>query len=317
MTMAVTARDQINNGTTSAGAVLRRFGRRFSGRQDVLVATLPGLVEILLAVAIGVILVSAVFAFLAPLPVPKTLPERMGAVITDHDPVVLEQTPFRVAAIEAVAPEELVETADEYEETTLNLKLHGVYTLGDVPSAFIQTPDGRQKTVTVDEEIWNGATLAAVYADYVVIVSGGVRETLTLENRDPSQRQAQNQQPQASTPTLRNASKVENAVAPSKGSVGLGIGNVVRVDVQPKGGKFHFFVSPGSDRAAFDAAGLQAGDQIIAVNNRRVGDIITEAERFASLANAQSVSLLVERDGVSLPIDLKLSSNKGRDSEDE
>lgn len=313
--VAVSARDQISNGTASASVVMRRLGRRLSGRQAMLVGVAPGLVEIGLVIAIGFILLSAVFSFLAPLPVPKVLPAQIGAAAPTSAPVVLEQTPFRIAAIEAVAPE-ITEVTNDYEETNLNLKLHGVYTLGDTPSAFIQTPDGNQKTVRIGEEIWNNAELASVHSDYIVIVTGGVRETLTLENRDPSERQVQarrSQQPaSASRPELRNDSKVENYSGSIKPAPSFGIGNIAQLDVRPGNGKLGLFVMPGLNEEAFEASGLKAGDQIIAVNNRRIGDIATEAESLlASIAGAKNVSLLVERDGVSVPIQLELSPDRG------
>ena len=305
--MAITARKSSSAALAGAGKAVSKglHGQRGRG----LIAAAPAAAEVLLALALGAAALSLVYALFAPLPVPETLPANAaGSAATARPPAQITETPFRTAAIEASAPEP--EIGDDFEETRLDLKLHGVFAMEGVPTAIISTPDGQQGNFRLGEEIWNNVTLERVISPVqVVIMSSGVGETLTLINRDPREERARasSSQPQSQV----SQSQAASSPAPAF-NTGMGFGDVVNISAIPGADGLRLVVKPGPNRKAFDASGLKAGDVIIAVNNRRLGaDLAAEASRFASLAKAGRVELTVERDGVTAPVTLELRGSGG------
>ncbi len=286
----------------SAADVLRSLADKASGKRARAVAGIaPIVAEFALAAAIGVIAAKLVFALFAPSPTPETLPTWTGAQTAGSAPVSLEYTPFRIAAVEATAPPP-DETA-AYEETQLDLTLHGVFVFEGVPTAIISTPDGKQGSFGLGETIWSEATLERIVSSVqVVIMVSGARETLTLKNRDPK-RAARDARPSGPSP----------AAAPPAATISRGtlpIGDVARLSLAPSQNGPRVVVQPGPNRGAFNASGLKPGDLLISVNNRRIGaDLASESQRFANMAQTGRISLLVERNGMPVPVEIDLTGN--------
>lgn len=253
-------------------------------------SSVPGFVEIGIVVLIAIATVRLMYDLIAPLPTAETLPSRIGSATPMTAEPSNTENPFRAAAIEASAPADDGQNA-LYEETRLDLKLHGVLDLGGVQSATISTPDTKQGAFRVGETVWNNVTLERIISrEQVVISQNGSRETLTLINRDPRE---------AAARAAEKASS-QRAAPQSQAQGGIPIGRIVTVLPIAGDGGMRLVVQPGVDQAAFRATGLRAGDVIIAVNGRRLGrDILAEARELAN-AGEQQLALTVERDGVTL-----------------
>ncbi len=290
-------------GTGAALDALRGLADKASGKRARAVAGVaPILVEFVLAAAIGVFVAKLVFALFAPPPIPETLPAFPSGQTAGAAPVTLEETPFRIAAVEATAPPP-DETA-AYEETQLDLTLHGVFVFEGVPTAIISTPDGKQGSFGLGETIWSDAKLERIVSSVqVVIMVGGARETLTLKNRDPREA-GRAARPSGPSP----AAAPPPAAALTSGT--LPIGDVARLSLAPSANGPRVVVQPGPNRGAFNASGLKPGDVLISVNNRRIGaDLASESRRFAVLAQTGKISLLVERNGTPVPVEINLTGN--------
>lgn len=297
--MATSVRNKQSGASFESAA--QALSERLNGKRSrSLIAVAPGVAELALVFAIGLAAAILFYKLFAPLPSPERLPSMAAPVAVQSASGEIEHNPFRTAAIEAAAPEP--ETGADYEETSLDLRLHGVFTLNDTETAFISTPDGKQGNFRAGEEIWRDVTLERVVSsEQIVILASGVRETLTLINRDP--KEAANQ----STPTSRAARPAQPAP-----SGGLSIRDIAKISPISSTEGLRLVVQPGPNRRAFDASGLKPGDVIVAVNNRRLGsDLASEVSRFAGLARSGRVNLVVERDGVSVPVSLEFPGGGG------
>lgn len=79
----------------------------------------------------------------------------------------------------------LPQKAEMAPETTLNLKVFGMRADlgGESSSAIIQTPDGKQSSYYLGDEIIPGVTLEAVEIDYVILNRGGTLERLSRQGK--------------------------------------------------------------------------------------------------------------------------------------
>jgi len=80
-------------------------------------------------------------------------------------------------------PDAIIEVGEDAPETTLNLKLTG-RTTGPNGTAILRTPDNKEGTYKVEDEIISGVTLQAVNADFIVINVDGQIQRLTFERGD-------------------------------------------------------------------------------------------------------------------------------------
>lgn len=282
-----------------AADTLRSLAGKASGKRAQAIAKgAPGVFEFFLAAAIGILAAKLAFTLFAPPPTPPALPVATGAQGAGSAPVELTHTPFRVAAVEATAP--APDTTAAYEETQLDLTLHGVFVLGGIPTAIISTPDGKQGSFGLGDSIWSNATLERIVSsEQVVMLVSGARETLTLKNRDPKDA-VRRSQPTGPRP-----------VAPPPTAIGgIPIGDIANISVALSPDGPRLVLQPGRNKRAFEAAGLKPGDVVVAVNNRRIGsDLASESRRFAALAQSGKISLLVERNGTPVPVEIRTSRN--------
>ena len=98
------------------------------------------------------------------------------SVLTSFDPY------HRAAVSQQPQPMALQISAPE---TNLNLKVYGMRadTSGESSSAIIQTPDNKQASYMVGEEIIPGVTLESVDIDFVILNRDGTRERLSRQGR--------------------------------------------------------------------------------------------------------------------------------------
>lgn len=212
-------------------------------------------------------------------------------------PSAAPNNPFRISsAPEVAAPGGLDAPVAE---TTLSIALHGTWVNSDGGVAIIQTADQKQGRFVPGDVIADGVTLDAVLADQVILLRGGVRESLRLVNREATA--------QAAAPPGAGAT-------PQPASDGLaGIGNVVVARPQADAvGNLTLVLQPAGDIEQFDALGLEPGDRLVAVDNQLIGtDIASGLEALAMTRGAPSVTISIEREGVVMPVRIPLSKAAG------
>ncbi|MEM8772958.1 MAG: type II secretion system protein N [Pseudomonadota bacterium] len=318
--MAVAARDRLDQSAASAGSALRKATQWLQRHKGANAAGgwAPAVAEIILAGLLGLTVLVIAMALFSPLPAPQSLPVALSAPAASQQTVSeLSENPFRTAAasLEVVAPTQ--ETTEEFAETSLDLALHGAMMMGDKNSAIIETPDGEQVTVYAGEEIWNGVILDRVYADRVIIISNGVRETLRIIDRE-QRASSISSASSGAAPARRTNAQPPKATNNNRGNLGqsVAIGDVAVVSPKINGDKITLIVRPGRERRAFAQSGLRNGDEIVAVNGRRIGpNALKEARDFALAAKSGELNLTVNRDGETLRVDVALPV-RGREKDD-
>ena len=311
--MAVLGRDGIEPSTAAFSGAAGRLATAFRRPKAKITSKAAPFVEIALAVAIGLILARAGYALFAPLPTPSQLPVAAAQTSSGPEATGPAGNPFR-SATAPVAPIELEEDpGEDLAETSLDLTLHGTYTNPStgVGAAAIRLPDGSQKRFEIGQEITNGVVLDRVYPEQVTIVRDGVRESLRMENRDRDAR-ASSPRPVRSTRAAPRTPprRVGNRIVPVQetGALpGVSIGGAAYVRPKLASGQVKLELQPGGNYNLFEALGLRAGDVVVSVDNRPIGNNVPAAiERLRGLSSKSNFSIVVERDGVPVPIDIDL-----------
>lgn len=281
--MATLGRDQLAGTAARAGERFRRFAP----------AAAPRILEIALAIALGVLLALAALKLFAPLPTPRT-PAVAGAAAAA--PAAPARNPFMPPPGLEAAPAG-GQVAPEAAETTLDLALHGTWVDAERGAAVIRLPGGEQKTFVLGEAICCGATLEGVYPDQVIISRGGARESLRLANKRPA--------PAQSVPSR------QSEPAPARAPVrARSIAEIVRVQPLPDGaGGLRFALHPAQDRRAFEALGLRDGDILLTVNGAQAPrSMETVSQLLAGLAGAETLAVTVERNGAPVVVNISLNT---------
>jgi general secretion pathway protein C len=174
--------------------------------------------------------------------------------------------------------------------TNLALKLFGVRVnqASGQGSAIIATPDGLQSSYAVGDEIVPGVKLKAVTFDGVTIDRGGTAEQIYLDQS-------------VAAPVAQPSGAVTSAVAaPVPPSPLLTeIAFAPRLD---KGQVTGFVVSPSGTGQMFKAAGLLAGDVLIAINGRGITSLDDARAALATSPPGASMALSVERAGKAMTL---------------
>jgi len=166
-------------------------------------------------------------------------------------------------------------------------------------SAIIGLADGRQVSVGVGEEVEPGLVLSGVGSDHVTLARGGSITRLIFSDipvgvapppPPPPGPQTVTPEPPAPavSPTAAAGSRVDPAQLMAQASLrprmqGLRVNG--------------FTVSAAGEGAALQAAGLQAGDVILAVNGRSLDRLDRIAALRSELATADSAEIRFERGG--------------------
>lgn len=218
------------------------------------------------------------------------------------------------ATEEFVPPEAILDAPD----TNLNLSLHGTHEIADpesgrpVPdqgSAMISGNRQEQKLYDVGDTIdgGSGAKLHSVYFDRVLLDRGGRLETLRLPLEiaasapPPAALQSLPGQvtPRANATSLRDALS-DNAAA---------LADVIRPTPQMEGGQMvGFRLTPGRNRDAFNALGLEPGDVLTEVNGLVMNDPRAAMEVFGALSEATVASVTITRNGTPQVLTIDMST---------
>jgi general secretion pathway protein C len=196
------------------------------------------------------------------------------------------------------APEPAAEQVVDAPDTTLSLVLNGVWARADPEdgTASISSGRGEQKFYHSGAPIdgGNGATLHSVYENRVLINRSGRLETL----RFPQPEELAGAAPpmaRVAPPTPQNTGGSLREVLSANASR---ITDVIRASPHLEGGQMvGYRITPGRDRDAFAALGLEPGDVLTDVNGTVLNDMATSLQVFESLGEASMATVTVLREG--------------------
>lgn len=199
-------------------------------------------------------------------------------------------------------------------DTNLKWELKGVFTNPDpARSAAILAPQGQgEKLYRVNASLPGNVRLDQVLGDRVILARDGKLETLRLK-RSAESSGNRNSRSTASLP----ATDSNATLAPD--------GGVARIDreawmndpqrfmevisaspVLLDGEMYGLEVNPSRNAREFEAAGLQPGDVIIAVEGTPVSDINDYRDILQEFGSASSVSVSLERNGEPMNITIMM-----------
>jgi general secretion pathway protein C len=198
----------------------------------------------------------------------------------------------------AEQPAQVVTPIIDAPDTTLSLTLKGILAKeGDTQGgAIISGARGEDKAYLVGQAIDNadGAELHSVYADRVLLNRSGRLETLRL----PKELSASPSSPMPMASPLPQPAPgaglreviTENATR---------LADIVRIAPHVQEGQVvGFRVTPGRDRDAFEALGLQPGDVVSDINGTMLDDPSQGLAVFQALGESTQANVTVLRDGV-------------------
>lgn len=169
-------------------------------------------------------------------------------------------------------------------------------------SAIIGPPDGEQVSYVVGEEVAPGVKLAAVFFDFVLLDSGGQQRKLFMGGAGP---------PEAAPAAPAPVAAADFPAAASASLTPDSIRRALNLAPRSRAGRVTgVMVSPGSDPAAFEAAGFRPGDVIVSVNGARIASQTDLLQLQSSLVPGARLSLSVERGAAIVPVALNLAGNK-------
>jgi general secretion pathway protein C len=272
---------------------------------------LPGAAVLLLAPALGLQLAELVWKAVpppqvwTPLPVP---PPETAAGRKGPDLAALRQAAlFGTATAEAPAD---VDALADAPDTNLNLRLLGIFA-GSGPEdsrALIASNASDEAPYAVGADVVRGVTLEAIFADRVILLRQGRRETLRLDKDAPSRAPTD-------APVVAGSALPDNIALPQLSSVREQIlqdpsqaANYLRVQPAAQDGAMRGYrIYPGRDRSLFNAAGLRPGDLVTAINGTELNDATRALQMLTELSTASSVSLTVERGGNPQTVNISLN----------
>lgn len=217
---------------------------------------------------------------------------------------------FGIAAKQPVVQEAPIEA----KKTGLNLTLRGVFA-ADNPAqamAIIADARGKEKVYRVNETIFSGVTLYAVYPDRVILERSGNFESLSLpRDKDGASSNGAHQVIRSRyTPpsAVANGSPVRTRTIQAGKQLEELRNQLTQnpqefwknVRIEPKYDSSNQIVGyrfEHNNRQVMQAMGLRPGDIIVEVNGQPVTDPSTLSGLLGQLSTATSLSLGIERNG--------------------
>ncbi len=218
---------------------------------------------------------------------------------------------FGEAPTETAQAPVVVEEVVDAPDTTLGLVLAGVQARNDPEDgqAIIASGRAEQKLYATGQTIEgaSGATLHSVYEDRVLLNRNGRLETLRFPQLTPGR---------VPSPAGRVALP---APAPSPANAGGSLRDVISENASKitdviraapnveQGQMTGYRLTPGRDREAFSALGLEPGDVLTDVNGTPLNDAATSLQVFESLGEASMATVTVVRNGAPQVIVIDMS----------
>jgi general secretion pathway protein C len=264
---------------------------------------LPPIVIAILVIAIAYQLATLTWT-LVPGSAPAFAPAPR-AIVNDTEPAadlsVLNDSHLFGEAAEQTAP--VVTEVVDAPDTTLSLTLKGIVAKTDdskgraVPGAIVSSSRGEEHTYQVGQTVADsdGATVHAIYADRVLLNRNGRLETL----RFPKELTASSGVMGAASPLPQAAPSQSGSLREVISANASRLTDIIRPAPHVQEGQIvGFRVTPGRDRATFEALGFQSGDVVTDINGTVLDDVSTGMQIFQSLGESTQANVTVLRDGV-------------------
>ena len=248
-------------------------------------------VEVVLALALTAQLGQLGWILLGPTASAETVTGSTRAPFQPADPTVFQRFDafFRTGGQSSLAEASAAGSGQ--------MRLYGLRSDGvGGGSAIIGLADGRQVSVGVGEEVEPGLVLRGVGADHVTLARGGSVSRLVFTDVPMGVAPVPPPPPGPQTVTPTPAPAVAPAAVPAVDPARL----MTQAGLRPRmrGARLDgFTVSGAGDPAVLRAAGLRAGDVILAVNGQPLDSLERIAALRSQLANSAGAELRIERDG--------------------
>lgn len=223
---------------------------------------------------------------------------------------------------------------DQAVDTELKLVLRGIMGSNEEGAARAIIADGSTQALYAPGDelpVRGDVTLEKVLALRVILNNSGRYESLWLYSDSDFANDLASNRPVPDTPSrswdgddqegvdgpaeddtqdieAEDEQELEQAaeeVAERMGSQSLS--DVVSMSIHREGGQIvGYRIRPGRDQAMFDSLGLEAGDVVKAVNGIELSSPQRVMEIYRDMGDAQSASLLIERGGQELTVDIDL-----------
>ncbi|GGD00048.1 type II secretion system protein N [Aquisalinus flavus] len=271
---------------------------------------LPRVVELVIVLLMAWLAVRLVYAFLAP-PIPEigeTVATRNAAPLSADMSVYARFDPFAASAVDASA-----EPVIEARATDLDITLNGIWAEADGSGiAILKTGSTDQRMVEVGEEIMDGVTLDRLHPDRAIILRGGVRESVFLENRLAGANSSASSASRPAATPVNNPpvnDPPEQIYPESAGMSVKDLTTIVAVRPVRQGSEIvGYEVFPRNDGAVFSRLGFVEGDRILSINGEPApANSERLLEMFEAMRSATSVSLVVDRGGERLNLTVNTS----------
>ncbi len=232
-------------------------------------------------------------------PVPVTPRSNAQAVIFDLPALLNAQLFGAGAAVSAPT------NVDAIPLSSLNLVLTGVVSAGKNSLALIRADSQPEAPFAVGQEILSGVVLDRVYADRVVILRGGVSESLLLEGAENAPATAPAPNPALVSRASPQAGNVVRQQSPNNYLVQRhGLNEQMRkpqellrqsLMVPNAGGGF--LVREIQAGSLYEKLGLRVGDVIRTANGQPINTLEDAVKLYQQSASLGSVNLEVVRNG--------------------
>lgn len=213
----------------------------------------------------------------------------------------------------AVVEEATIEKEEPLEETKLNLILKGLFTSEDNGAGRAIIANGRDEQlyqVGDDIEGLSNVSLSAVLFDSIRLKNRGKTEVLYLYPE--GERITSDQRGDGSVASI--SGELDEEVGqetlvndPSVPKLSEII-RVVRERNKETGDMIGFRVLPGRNRGGFDKSGLLANDVITSIDGEKLNDLRSAMNVYRNKRNASQASLMVNRDGSEISLDIDLGN---------
>lgn len=188
--------------------------------------------------------------------------------------------------------------------SSLNLVLTGIIAAAGESYALISVNGAAQEPFAIGDEVTAGAVLDAVYADRVILIRGGVSESLILEGMPPPIDVAVPTPPQTQAPAGEKYSEIirntpnqfyvpRNLITEQLKKPQELLTQAMMVP-NADGGYLIREVQPGG---AFEKLGLQVGDVVRAVNGQPLNSVNDAMRMYQQLRFLRAVRVDVTRGG--------------------
>jgi len=271
------------------------------------------LLQIFLLVALGWIVVRAILLLTNPESLWTALPSIASVSPNGSSPAEqvynFSTDPFRLPTSDGPGSVAKAEGFDA-PETNLKIRLLGRFA-GASQIAVLRTPDNREESYTVGDQVMNGVTLQNVYSDFVVLKVNGEVQRLTFQREDKTGLSSDQGQNTSENVAINTVPPPSNNLVSTNSIQKMDATELIRsVQLNPNfdtGTFAGYEVKSRNGEANLKQFGLQSGDIITAVNgNSLLSGQPDLPGLMTKLKSAKQINLDILRDG--RPVTIQIGS---------